>query len=50
MQHPTRVMRQPLVGCGMLVGSKAFADGVDEFARWHGDIDRVGEADEFLCR
>src|SRR5579864_8775991 len=39
---------EPLTDFGMLVGGVVVGNGMDEFASWHGPLDRVEEADELL--
>ena len=48
MKCPARVTDQPLADLGVLVGGVVVGDGMDELAGWHGRLDCVEEADEFL--
>ena len=48
MERPSWMAHQPFADLGMLVGGVVVRDGMDEFARRNGCLDRVEEADELL--
>ena len=48
MKDPARVAVEPGFHFGVLVGGVIVEDGEHQFACWHGALDGVEEADEFL--
>lgn len=48
MEHPARMVGEPLSDLGVLVRSVIVGDGMDDLAGWDGAFDGVEEPDEFL--
>ena len=48
VEHPARMIGQPPLDLGVLVGGVIVEDGVNDLADRHGALDRIEECDEFL--
>ena len=48
MEHPARVIGEPLADFGMLVGGVVVGDGVDQLAGRDGALDGIEELEELL--